>query len=125
MTSGDWFELSLLAGSNSLTGFAILLSLISGYMVVAYSVGDKLTALQVSLANAIYLGGCITTLYASFSNIRDAMMLRQKAMALADGITVGSGLSPVAMASVFAISQALFVVGSLVFMWQVRHGGSD
>ena len=125
MNGGEWFELSLLAGGNSLTGFAILLSLISGYMVIAYNVGEKLTASQVGLANAIYLGGCITMLYANFSNIRDAMMTRQQAMAAADGITIGSGLSPAAMASIFSISQSLFVLGSLIFMWQVRRGISN
>lgn len=121
MSAAEWFEVSLIAGGNSLTGFAVLFSLMSGYMVVAYTVGKSLSRQQVSIASTIYGVGCLLMVFSNFSHVRDAIVARQQSVLMAPEIPTGVGLSPTAWASIILLIHGSFVIGSFVFMWQVRH----
>ena len=125
MSAAEWFEISLIAGENSLTGFAILFSLMSGYMVVAYTVGRTLSRNQVLLASSIYTVGCLLMVFSNFSHVRDAIVGRQQAALIAQEIPMGVGLSPVTWASVILVIHRSFLIGSLIFMWQVRHSKTE
>ena len=121
MSAAEWFEISLIAGANSLTGFAILFSMISGYMVVAYMVGPSLSTFQVSLASCVYGFGCLFMVFSNYSHVRDAIVARQQAVSMVSEIASGVGLSPIMWASISGLIYCSFVTGSFVFMWQVRH----
>lgn len=125
MSAAEWFEVSLIAGGNSLTGFAILFSMISGYMVVAYAAGKSLTSFQVSLANTVYVVGSLFMVFSNYSHVRDAIAARQQAVSLVAEISPGVGLMPTTWAGISGAIYCSFVIGSLVFMWQVRHPGSE
>lgn len=121
MTGAEWLEISLIAGGNSLTGLAILFSMVSGYMAVAYLVGKSLTGFQVALASAIYTTGCLLMVFSNYSYVREAIVARQEAVQLIAEMPSGVGLSPDLWASITGAIYLSFLVGSLVFMWQVRH----
>jgi uncharacterized membrane protein len=121
MSAAEWFEISLIAGGNSLTGFAILFTMISGYMVVAYVAGLSLTTFQVSLANTVYVVGCLFMVFSNYSHVRDAIVARQQAVSMVAEISSGVGFMPATWAAISGAIYCSFVIGSLVFMWQVRH----
>jgi hypothetical protein len=53
-------ELYTTSSANGPTAQATIPAMASGYLVVAYSVGSKLSALQVAVSNLIYPGGAAT-----------------------------------------------------------------
>jgi hypothetical protein len=65
MIAPDWFELMTAAMGNVATYYALFWTLISGYLVVAYTVGNKLMRNQTAFvilfacANLVIALGCI------------------------------------------------------------------
>jgi hypothetical protein len=90
-------------------------------MVVAYVVGKSLTTFQVSVASTVYVVGCIFMVFSNYSHVRDAITARQQAVAMAVEISPGVGLMPTTWAGISGAIYFSFVIGSLVFIWQVRH----
>lgn len=128
MTASEWMEIYTTSSANGLTAQAVILTMVSGYLVVAYSVGSKLSSLQVTVANLIYLGGAATVLIINHGSVLDAVNARGYAMTLDKGIPeVASvtGWGPPEWAAFVVAFNALFVFFSLVFMWQVRNSKTE
>jgi hypothetical protein len=124
MTAAEWMELYASSTANGLTAQATLLTLVSGYIVVAYIAGARLTTLQVSVANLVYLGGSISTLISNYVSVFDALNAKAQAAALEANIPsmfTDGQISLAGPAALVALLNALFIVASLCFMWQVRH----
>jgi hypothetical protein len=123
MNGAEWFEAYTNASSNGLTALAILLTMVSGYMVIAYLVGDKLTLLQVSLVNTVYAISGYSVLLSNYGSVLDSATARAEASHLVPELKsiVDSGASPEMMALIVSSINALFIFISLLFMWQVRH----
>jgi hypothetical protein len=47
MTGSDWVEMYGVAFSTSIAVFGLQITLMSGYLIVAYMVGERLTRIQV------------------------------------------------------------------------------
>jgi hypothetical protein len=124
MTAAEWMELYTSSTANGLTAQATLLTLVSGYIVVAYLVGERLTTLQVSVTNLVYVGGSISTLSSNYVSVLEALNAKAQAVALEANmpsmITGGDG-SLNSFAATVALLNGLFILASLCFMWQVRH----
>ena len=122
MNGAEWFEAYTNASGNALTATAILLTLVSGYMVIAYLVGDKLTSLQVWLVNTLYIFSGCSVLASNYLSVLDSSTARIEATHLAHELKpVMDGASPEAAALIVSGINALFIIISLLFMWQVRH----
>ena len=123
MTGAEWFEAYTNASSNGLTALAILLTLVSGYMVIAYLVGEKLTVFQVTLVNSMYVLSGSTLLLSNYGSVLDSTTARTQAGLLVSELAMIMGIdaSPTLLASLVAGINTLFIVISLLFMWQVRH----
>jgi hypothetical protein len=70
------------SSANGLMAQATLLTLVSGYTMVAYIAGTKLTTLQVSLANLVYVGGSSSTLISNYVSVPEALNAKAQAAAL-------------------------------------------
>jgi hypothetical protein len=127
MTAADWLEFFNSSYANGLTSQVTILTLVSGYLVVAYTVGKKLTSLQVSIANIVYVGGSSTTLWANYQSMVNALYAGAQAARLDPSVadTLGGGGGSTVPAIIVAGINALFVVFSLIFMLQVRRGKID
>jgi hypothetical protein len=124
MTAAEWMELYTSSSANGLTAQATLLTLVSGYTVVAYVAGKKLTTLQISLANLVYIGGSTSTLVSNYVSVLEALNAKAQAAALEPNLyswTTAGQMSFSAPAFLVALLNALFIAASLLFMWQVRH----
>jgi len=95
----------------------------SGYLVVAYLVGKRLTRTQILVTNALYLMSAFTVINGSFQASLD-MLIARKEMALQipqldllNYAEVNIYLWPF----IPVIINSCLIVASLIFMWQVRH----
>jgi len=126
MNAAEWFEAYTSASSNGLTSQAILLTLVSSYMVMAHVSGKSLTTVQVCLANFVYITGSGLVLLANYSAVMDAATAREQAVLLTSELAnIGVGDFASSWALICASVNALFVVISFLFMWQVRHPKSQ
>lgn len=107
-------------GSNIIAGQAVFLTVITGYMIVAYTVGKSLTRYQVGFINLILIIANIsgfmgvfanTTMIYEYSAIRAELTGGQKIREEFSAAWIISSTSP----------RALLIGGALLFMWQVRH----
>ena len=115
------YELQELAFSASGLGasFAsMFITVISGYLVVAYLAGRELTRPQVTLVNAIFFVTSSLFLYGTISSFAKQLSMVDKLRALnPDNYYPLS--TPIATA--IAVTFAIIIIASLHFMWSVRH----
>ena len=123
MTPAEWFEAYTAASSNGLTTLALLLTIVSGYMVIAYLVGAELTRTQVGIVNLVFIASTSTVLLANYGNVLDAATARfQASQTLAALPAISSdSVTPGQWAVIVTLANSLYMVVALVFMWQVRH----
>jgi hypothetical protein len=121
MTSVDWFNLAVEADGNALAAFGILLTLLSGYLVLGYLVGVKLTRAQVYIVNTLYMLSYLSVAAGHWQYMHDSMAARQQA-----SILLPTVFFPLPSHHVILISTAIAVIhsglllGSLYFMWSSR-----
>jgi len=121
MTEFEVVELINGLTSNIIANQALFVTILSAYLVVAYSVGDRLTKYQVAFINFMFVlfsllgiqtvGGImdIMTIYAlQYTEMRGI---------LSDANTVKVDAVRWGIVGV----RLLLCAGALVFMWQVRH----
>ena len=123
MTASDWVEMYGMAFSTGVANLAVLITLMSGYLVVAYLVGKRLTRTQIIVTNTLYLISAFLFVGGAFQTNMDAQIAR-KMMALQipeldllNYADVNIYLWP----SIITIVYSCLVFASLFFMWQVRH----
>lgn len=122
MTPGDWVELLTGSQSNSVATFALLLTMLSGYMVIAYVAGTALTRLQIALANILYLAGTLVTLVSLRTSLMDSAMARVHLSSLAEEIDYTVTLEQALwIADLVVATDVVLIIAPLIFMWQVRH----
>ena len=123
MTASDWVEMYGMASSTGIANLAVLITLMSGYLVVAYLVGKRLTRTQILVTNALYLMSALIAISGSFQATLDFHIAR-KEMALQIpqlNLFNYAEQSIYLWPSIIAIINGCLVVASLIFMWQVRH----
>ncbi len=109
--------LSAAALVNDLVGNAsgamgLYLTVISGYLLVAYLVGKNLTFLQTMI---------ITTLFIFFAGLNTIATISYLNNAHFFGSTYGAGRMPGWAASVVGICLFSGILAAVKFMWDVRH----
>lgn len=99
---------------TAFTALAIYLTVLSGYMVVAYSVGAELTKSQLIFINSIFLVFSIMLSFASYTYFSSAYQLgsayRPETSPRSEGI----------MLLFFLIAQFAAIMGALKFMFEIR-----
>ena len=103
----------------------IFLSLVSAYIVVAYSIGSRLTRSQVLFVSSLYViwgvGNCLATL--TSSHLVNSFWLELGSIDNAIVPPYRAAFVPTLLYVIFVNGGAL--VGSLWFMRSVRHGKSE
>jgi small-conductance mechanosensitive channel len=121
MTESDWVEMYGMAFSASATYFTVLISIVSGYLVIAYFVGERLTRTQVSIMNTMYLAVATTTISGSYVALRDFMFARNEMASEIPEFAVYGVVAKIYFWPFFnMILHSFMVLASLIFMWQVR-----
>jgi hypothetical protein len=94
----------------------------SGHLIVAYMVGERLTRIQVFIISTLYLMSASTMVSASFQAILDVTIARREAALQIPELPIVSASTNIVIwpASIGLINAAL-VIASLYFMLSVRH----
>ena len=122
MTEAELVEAWGLFLGNSQTALGLFLSVLTGYLIIAYLVGDKLTRTQVLILTVIYV--CATTIisiwfYAWWSRALEFAMEAKQLnpdRQVANNAQAARGITLMLFMAIFA---------SLYFMWGVRRKKDD
>jgi hypothetical protein len=120
MSEYELYEIVVGFTGNLEQSMAVLISLLSAYMIIAYSVGANLTKFQV-----LFISTCFTTVYigvmqAQFFYLGETIYLAEKLNLLRDSPSAVEGTGDIS-AIIFISVRVLFLIGALYFMWNVRH----
>ena len=122
MIDSDWIEMAQMAESNTIAAGGLLITMISGYLVVAYLVGAKLSRVQVTSVNILYVVGTMSVNGSVWSNTYDNMLARHHAYTYIPDLL---GSVPAAQLVLIPLGVALMyvciIITSLFFMWSIRH----
>ena len=118
MTEYELADLLASVSGDSLVFLPLMISLVSGYLIVAWLVGHKLERSQVALVNTLFLSINLLFGFAWAGRIRVAMSYQTELLLLnPDRLPlIGEWLIPSASAFV-----AVTVMACLKFMWDIRH----
>jgi len=98
---------------------SLYFALVSGYLIVAWVVGARLSTIQVSVINGLFVVWIVSITQGYVSSASAVVELERAISQLAstssDAIDTSSGTYA------FAIVQIVGLIASLFFMWNVRH----
>ena len=119
MTPYELADLAQSAFENSLSSFAVLLSIVSGYLITAYLIGAKLSKFQVTILTTVFLMvmGLLAwsmSAYTYWGSFYAA--LARNASTGADYFRPGIWTT-----GAVAVMNLFTIVMCLLFMWNVRH----
>lgn len=107
---------------NSQTALGLYLSVLTGYLIIAYLVGNKLTRVQVLIVTVLYVSAsAIITLW-FFAWWSRALEFAMEARQLNPDRQVANSIG-----ATWAITSMLVMatVASLYFMWSMRHSRTE
>ena len=118
MSEYELVDLAASVSADSLVFLPLMLSIISGYLVVAWLVGVRLLRSQVILINSLFVGAIFLFGFAWANRVRVAMAYQDELIAMnpARLEIVESWLIPAAVVAITVVTLACFK-----FMWDVRH----
>ena len=117
MTEAELWTLIVEYNVAGLTTFALYLTLISGFLAVAYLVGGKLTGWQIAITTVGFALSASFFTYAAFGYFSRAVFLIGKTSAEYQSGVMASETGVLAVISIFVLG----ILASLKFMWDVRH----
>ena len=104
--------------SNMLASFAIFLSLVSGYLIVAHTAGATFSRLQVTIINLLFVTMSTAFMFGVYGYCQSAVDMSLAANELnPERIYRGSEYFPF----VTLVLNSFAIVSSLYFMWHVRR----
>jgi hypothetical protein len=122
MVATDWIEMAQAANSNEIGYASLLITIMSGYLVVAYLVGTKLSRAQVTTVNALYVVSSISMIAGLWQNNYDNMLARHHAYTYIPDMSGAVSASLILMIPTsIAFVYSGLIIASLFFMWSIRH----
>ncbi|HEX9206654.1 MAG TPA: hypothetical protein VF851_00330 [Steroidobacteraceae bacterium] len=123
MTQAELWQLQLMAVANTANSFESILTVVFAYLAAAYFVGHRLSRFQVATLSVLYVLGATGGVFFTVVEFR-------RAAYFVDLLVRNYGeqhYSPnVYLIPLFALTMALLIVASLLFMVQIRRrGGTD
>ena len=125
MTEFELVELINLTTSNVIANQALFISILSAYLVVAYSVGRRLTVYQVVFINIIFLVFALIGIQAVGGLLDFLFIYSNQLMEVRGGLESRDVLQRDFVSWGMLIVRYVMCLGALVFMWQVRHAKTE
>ncbi len=122
MTEGEYFETLTSLVSNGLAAYAIFISLVGAYLMVAYNAGGRLTSPQVWIVNILYLASVtfvLMTIYGTFGRMNMLSLELEELNPKRDALGIAYG------PMVAIIVNLLVLIASLKFMADIRSKSNE
>jgi len=103
--------------SNMLAAQALFITVVSAYVLVAYSVGKDLTPYQVSFVNIGFLLFVLISIQSALGLTGQISLHVEKLNEFREVEAASIALTTAFLVGV----RAILILGALIFMWQVRH----
>jgi hypothetical protein len=113
--------MSQAAAANGTAIYAILLSVTSAYIIVAYMAGKGLSRSQVTLVNTFYLFSASSSALYVLGATRNYLFAFNQAATSIVELEPYSEAAVITWLCTIGLGNAVFVIASLKFMWDVRH----
>ena len=120
MTEYELVDAMTSIGSNLVQGQALTISLISAYMIVAYSVGAHLTRFQAAFISILLVLFAFVGFQGQNYMLGESLRYAAQLNEMRGGTPRGELVGPLATATVLGLRLFIFG-GALTFMWRVRH----
>ena len=120
MTELDIYNAMIQANEQASTVGEMLLTVLTGYLLIAFFVGKQLTNFQVSFVNIVFvltylsMWQSTTDYLAAAIHFRDSLTSMNSELPLLETV---AGATP----TVNWLVGGLLTIGALYFMWSVRH----
>lgn len=125
MTAADWFDLMTAAMGNTATYYALFWTLVSGYLVVAYTVGNKLMRNQIAFINTLFVISTLFTTFAAVTALRNGLLAFRMGATHVEEMTAITAGQAAGFVILVACVNFVIVLGCMKFMWDVRHPKSE
>jgi len=119
MTPYEYTDLAQSNFANSLSVFAVILSIVSGYLITTYLVGAKLSRSQASILTIMFLLVMGILTFAMTAYTYWGVFLSDLGRTNSDGASLL--LPDVGVVAYVAILNVFTTAMCLLFMWNVRH----
>ena len=118
MTEYELLDVTFSAVNSATNSWGMIFSVICGYLVVAWLIGEKLTRAQVTLVNLLFLCSAPMLIWGWLGRYLIALDFQNRLLEL--------NPQAVERVSIYVITGmpiilSILVLGSLKFMWDVRH----
>ena len=118
MTEAELLDVAQAAWANVISCLAILITILSGYIAVAYVAAKDMTRSQVAIVNTLYVLLYGLTLMSAYTFTMRATEMGVLSLQLSTQRTLGPR-DDIALLVVTVF--AFCLVASLKFMWDIRH----
>ena len=118
MTELEWMEVGQALWGNALSGMAIYITVLSGYLIIAYVAGSEMKVGQLCVVNFIYIGFSLFLILGFYAFAVNA----SEADLIAYSMTTQRQIPPTGfLGYVVGGFMVLCLGGSLKFMWDIRR----
>ena len=115
LTQYELYDVHIGLRGEALSTSGMLLTVVSGYLAIAYFVGRSLTRVQVTIVTGIFLVFTLAQIGGHFSTMMELGSISSQIITLKE-----SSFSADMWAAVFLIINISIAAASLKFMWDVR-----
>ena len=120
MSEYELYEIVVGFTGNLEQSMAVLISLLSAYLVLAYAIGTKLTRFQVLFISICFTAVYIGVLQAQTYYLDETLQLSERLESIREHRSIAEGTGELSMV-IFITVRVLFLLGALYFMWNVRR----
>ena len=118
MTEYELFDVMVSHQSAYAGELTIFLSLLSGYLLVAYLVAAKLTKVQVTVVSVLFTLASVQTIMAMAERLGE---IQKFADAINQLGGMGAEVQPAGLNLAFVLYEVFGVIAALYFMWNRRE----
>ena len=120
LTEYELADLALTAQGNATPITALFVTIMSGYLIVAWLVGEKLTRTQVIFINALFILFQFNLILGWSATWARSYKLGTTLISI-DPTFYSLGVNTTATLILFAVTMVFSIPGCINFMWNVRH----
>ncbi len=121
MTEYEYRDLFFTLVERSETAGLAFLTVVSGYLIVAYLVGADLKRGQAALISALFVGYSTAQILAQLSQIDSLMRFSVTTAELFPNAPISTSPALIQLGYAWPFLELLAMLASLKFMWDIRH----
>jgi hypothetical protein len=125
MNEFNLIQVIFITNESANTALALYISIVSGYLFVAYTVGAKLTRYQITLVNALFVFFTAAFTYSATTAFMIMRFITGELRELKGGLEIINEGAENIFVSVVTIALIAGVLGSLTFMRNIRRGNQS